>query len=246
MAGHNKWSKIKHRKAAVEKKKTRVWTKVAKALMVAARNGGPDPDSNLTLRYAIDEARYANMPRDTIERAIKKGAGEKDAGNFESVRYEGYGPGGVAVVVDALTDNRTRTIGDVRDAFSKNDGNVGASGCVAFMFLSRGQIVIAAEGVSGDRLMEVAVEAGAADVSEPEDAEGAWVVLTEPVDFLRVKEALDRAGFAIEQAEIALIPETRVAVSGEQAKSNVDLIEALEELDDVQKVWTNADFPDEP
>lgn len=245
MAGHNKWSKIKHRKAAVEKKKTRVWTKVAKALMVAARNGGPDPDSNLTLRYAIDEARYANMPRDTIERAIKKGSGEKDGGNFENVRYEGYGPGGVAVVVDALTDNRTRTIADVRDAFSKNDGNIGASGCVAFMFLSRGQIVIAAEGVSGDRLMEVAVEAGATDVSEPDDAEGAWVVLTEPVDFLRVKEAIEHAGFAIEQAEIALIPETRVAVSGQQAESNADLIEALEELDDVQKVWTNADFPDD-
>lgn len=244
MAGHNKWSKIKHRKAAVEKKKTKVWTKVAKALMVAAKHGGPDPDSNLSLRYAIDEARYANMPRDTIERAIKKGAGEKGGSDWETVRYEGYGPGGVAVVVDALTDNRTRTITDVRLAFSTNGGNVGASGCVAYMFLSRGQIVIGGEGVSGEKLMEAAIEAGATDVGEPEGPEGVWVISTEVADFQRVKDALEKAGFAIEQAELALIPETRVAVQGEQAESNASLIEELEDLDDVQKVWSNADFPD--
>jgi YebC/PmpR family DNA-binding regulatory protein len=150
----------------------------------------------------------------------------------------------VAVVVDALTDNRTRTITDVRLAFSTNGGNVGASGCVAYMFLSRGQIVIAGEGVSGEKLMEAAIEAGATDVGEPEGPEGVWVISTEVADFQRVKDALEKAGFAIEQAELALIPETRVAVQGEQAESNASLIEELEDLDDVQKVWSNADFPD--
>lgn len=243
MAGHNKWSKIKHRKAAVEKKKTKVWTKIAKAIMVAAKHGGPDPESNLTLRYAIDEARYANMPRDTIERAVRKGAGAKDGDDYENVRYEGYGPGGVAVVVEALTDNRTRTAGDVRNAFSKAGGNLGAAGCVSFIFEQRGQIVIADPGTGrGEALVNAAIEAGAVDIAEPAGEDEPWVVLSEPASMLRVRDAMEKAGFTIEQAELAWIPTTRAGVSGDHAQANIDLIDELEDLDDVQKVWTNADI----
>lgn len=248
MAGHNKWSKIKHRKAVVDKRRGKVWTKVAKTIIVAARNGGPDPATNLALRYAIDEARYANMPRDTIERAIKKGAGGEDLSNYESVRYECYGPGGTAIIVDALTDNRTRTVGHVRDAFTKYGGNVGASGCVAYLFSHRGQIVIDGTGISEERLMEVAVDAGADDVVAPEDLaaeDASWIVYAEPVAFQQVKEKLETAGLKITEAQLAMIPQTRTTVRGEVAKDNLELIEALEDIDDVQKVYTNLDVPDD-
>lgn len=241
MAGHNKWSKIKHRKAAVEKKKTKIWSKVSKALMVAARNGGPDPESNLSLRYAIDEARYCNMPKDTIDRAIKKGAGEKDGNDWEEVRYEGYGPGGVAVVIEALTNNRARTVNEIRLAFSDYEGNLGAAGCVAFMFEQKGQIVIAAENVKGEVLMELAIESGASDIDEPESDEGAWIIYSAPAAYLSLKDKIEKAGYKIEEAQLAWIPNTRSAVSAELAKDNADLLEALEDLDDVQKVWNNAD-----
>lgn len=249
MAGHNKWSKIKHRKAAVEKKKTRLWSKISRALMVAARNGGPDPASNLSLRYAIDEARYANMPRDTIERAIKKGAGAGDTTSFEAVRYEGYAPGGIAVVVDALTDNRTRTIVDVRNAFHDFSGNVGASGCVAYMFQPRGQILVSGKGLSEDRVMEVALEAGALDVQaagEDED-EGtrSFVIFTEVAAFGQVRDAAEAAKLHIEDAQLTMIPDTTTAVVGDLAKQVLDLVDALEDLDDVQKVYTNADIAGE-
>lgn len=248
MAGHNKWSKIKHRKAHVEKKKTRLWSKVSRAIMVAARNGGPDPASNLNLRYAIDEARYANMPRDTIARAIKKGAGELLGENWEGVRYEGYGPGGAAIIVETLTNNRTRTAGDLRLQFGKFGGNLGSIGCVAFMFESRGQILVPAAGLTEERVMEAAIEAGADDVqppAEPEDEDAAWLVLTAPTAFQRVKERLEAAKLPISEAQIAMIPSTRVEARGEQAKNLVDLVDGLEELDDVQKVWSNFDIPDE-
>lgn len=246
MAGHNKWSKIKHRKAAVEKKKTKVWTKVAKAIMVAAKNGGPDPTSNLTLRYAIDEARYANMPRETIERAIKKGAGGGDTSNYETVRYEGYAPGAVAVIVDALTDNRTRTVGDVRLAFSNYGGNLGNSGCVAYLFDTRGQIVLDGKGVTEDRLMEAAAEAGADNIEATGDEDDpAWTVSTAPGQFQAVKESLEKAGFTITEAQIAMVPQNRVEVRGEPAKELLELIESLEELDDVQKVYANFEIPDD-
>lgn len=246
MAGHNKWSKIKHRKAAVEKKKTRLWSKISRALMVAARNGGPDPASNLSLRYAIDEARYANMPRDTIERAIKKGAGAGDTTSFENVRYEGYAPGGIAVVVDALTDNRTRTIVDVRNAFNDFAGNVGASGCVAYMFQPRGQILVSGKGLTEDRVMEIALEAGAIDVQsagEDED-EGtrSFVILTEVAAFGQVRDAAESARLLIDDAQLTMIPDSTTSVTGEVAKQILDLIDALEDLDDVQKVYTNADI----
>ena len=245
MAGHNKWSKIKHRKAQVEKKKTRIWTKIIKTIMVAAKNGGSDPDCNLPLRYAIDEARYANVPRDTIERAIKKGAGELGTQNFENLRYEGYGPGGAAIVVEALTDNRTRTAGDVRMAFSKYGGNLGASGCVGFMFESRGQIALNPEGVDGDKLMEVAIEAGAHDVAEPQGEEAPWVIETSPQDFLTVKAAIEKAGFTIEHAGLTLIPDNTTRVEGDNAKNLLKLIDMLEDNDDVQKVYSNYDVPEE-
>lgn len=271
MAGHNKWSKIKHRKKIVDGRRSKVWTKCVRAIMVAAKMGGGDPDHNISLRFAIDEARYANVPKDTIERAIKKGAGELTGDSFETIRYEGYGPGGVAIVVDALTDNRTRTAADVRDAFSKHGGNLGTSGCVGFLFDSRGQIVLAeaqeepassskrragggAAGgggsgdqtalLSADRVMEVALEAGALDVIERVvDAEGAqvspWIILTEPTALLTVKDVIEKAGFKVEEASVQMIPQNTVNVSAEQAESVVDLIDALEDLDDVQKVYAN-------
>ena len=248
MAGHNKWSKVKHRKAAVEKRRGKVWTKIAKAMIVAAKNGGPDPDSNLTLRYAIDEARYANMPRDTIERAIKKGAGAGAGENYEPVRYEGYGPGGAAVLVDTLTDNRARTVGDLRLAFGKNGGNVGNAGCVAYLFDPRGQIIVKAAGADEDRLLGIVLDAGAVDVESPDDpsAEDAdYVILSETAGFQKVKEAIERAGFTILEAQLAMIPQTRVVVRAENASQNIALVEALEELDDVQKVYANFDIPDD-
>lgn len=247
MAGHNKWSKIKHRKAVVDKRRGKVWTKVSKAIIVAAKHGGPDPDSNLALRYAMDEARYANMPRDTIERAIKKGAGGGDTANYETIRYEGYAPGGVAVIVDALTDNRTRTITDVRNAFSDVGGNVGASGCVAYMFQPRGQILVNAKGLTEEKMMELAIEAGAMDAQPPEDAhedDAVWTILTEVPAFNGVKEALEKAGLTISGAELTMVPDNNVAVAGEQAKEVLELVDALEDLDDVQKVYTNADIDD--
>jgi YebC/PmpR family DNA-binding regulatory protein len=245
VAGHNKWSKIKHRKAVVDKRRGKVWTKVAKAMMVAARHGGPDPAFNLALRYAIDEARYANMPRDVIERAIKKGAGGEDTSQYETVRYEGYAPGGIAVVVDALTDNRTRTAGDVRNAFAKAGGNLGTSGCVSFMFAQKGRILVKPEGVDPDRLFALAADAGADDVIEPPPADDdadrdPWTVLTDIPGYLKVKDALESAGFTIDEASLAMIPADRVAVPPEHAEALADLIDELDELDDVQKVSTNA------
>jgi YebC/PmpR family DNA-binding regulatory protein len=244
MAGHNKWSKIKHRKAQVEKKKTRAWTKIAKAIMVAAKHGGPDPASNLSLRYAVDEARYANMPRDTIERAIKKGSGELGTETYENVRYEGYGPGGVAVVIDALTNNRTRTAADVRLAFSTHGGNLGATGCVGYMFSTRGQIAVDAGTLAPDKVMDLAIEAGASDVEEPAEPGDPWVLSTEPTDFHRVREAVEKAGLKITEAELAMIPAQRVPVEGKTAEALFELVDTLEDNDDVQKVHTNADEPD--
>jgi YebC/PmpR family DNA-binding regulatory protein len=248
LAGHSKWHNIKHRKAAVDAKRGKAWTKCAKAIMVAAKNGGPDPETNLTLRYAIDEARYENMPRDTIERNIKKGAGEIGGEDWVDIRYEGYAPGGVAVVVEALTNNRTRTAVEVRNAFGKYGGNLGTTGCVSFMFETKGVIIVAAKGVDEDRLMEVAIEAGAADVTPPEgegDDEGGWTILTPPASLHTVRDAIEKAGFAIEAARLDNIPTTSVVVTGETAKSVLKLVEVLEDNDDVQKVFANFDIPED-
>lgn len=243
MAGHSKWHNIKHRKAAVDKKRGRLWSKCSRAVIAAARTGGPDPATNLTLRYAIDEARYANMPRDTIERAIKKGAGEIGGENWENVRYEGYGPGGVALLIDALTDNRTRTVGDLRLAIGKFGGNLGSAGCVGYMFEAKGQIAVAGS-VPEEKLMEAAINAGAEDVAAPEGEDGVWGITTAPGDFQAVKDGLESAGIAIEEAALAMVPTMRVAVAGEDAKKLLALIDAIEDLDDVQKVYANFDIPD--
>jgi YebC/PmpR family DNA-binding regulatory protein len=220
-----------------------MWSKCAKAIMVAAKNGGPDPDANLTLRYAIDEARYANMPRDTIERAIKKGAGLLGTQNFENVRYEGYGPRGVAVIADALTDNRTRTAGDIRLIFGKYGGNLGTSGCVSYLFDHKGRITVA--GVSEERLMEAALEAGAMDVLPPDEPGAGWSVMTSPLEFLAVKAALEEAGFTITDAALDMVPTTTVTIGGEDAKTLIRLVDALEDNDDVQKVYANFEVPDD-
>lgn len=246
MAKHNRWSKVKHRKAAVDKKRGKVWTKIIRAVMVAARSAGPDPAANISLRFAMDEARYANIPRDTVDRAIKKATGDGASDNFETMRYEGYAPGGVAVIVDALTDNRTRTIADVRLAFSDANGNVGATGSVAYMFAQRGEIALQpSTTIAQDRIMEIAIEAGAEDVEEPADQESGWTIYTDPTQFERIKAALESSGLTIAEAAISMIPSNRVDVRGEQAKRLIDLVDALEELDDIQKVYHNGVISDE-
>lgn len=241
MARHSHWANIKHKKAKSDAKRGRLWGKCAKAIMVAARHGSPDPAANLALRYAVEEARAANMPRDTIERAIKKGAGEAGGEDWQEVRYEAFGPGGVALVIDALTNNRTRTAGDLRLILSKFGGNLGATGAVSYLFEQKGRITLDASGGADDdedRLLTIALEAGAEDVSLDD---GVWTVLTAPADYIAVKEAIDRAGLRIESAELAMIPTTLTEISGEALSKAVRLIDALEENDDVQKVWSNLD-----
>lgn len=245
MAGHSKWANIRHKKAAVDKKRGRMWSKCSRAIIAAARSGGGDPSTNLSLRYAIDEARYANMPKDTIERAVKKGAGELGGGQMESIRYEGYGPNGVAIIADALTDNRNRTAPEVKMVFSKYGGNLGATGSVAYVFDTIGQILIEPAKTTEDIIMNAAIEAGATDVEAPEDDEGFWVISTEPTEFHAVREALENAKFEIASAEIALVPQNTVAASGDDAKKVLTLIDALEELEDVQKVYSNAGISEE-
>jgi transcriptional/translational regulatory protein YebC/TACO1 len=249
VAKHNRWSKVKHRKAVVDKRRGKVWTKIIRAIMVAARQAGPDPSSNVGLRFALDEARYANIPRDTVERAIKKGCGDLDTSSFEVMRYEGYAPGGIAVIVDALTDNRARTIADVRLAFGDVDGNVGATGSVAYMFTQKGVIVIQGDhedkSITEDQLMEAALNAGADDIESPTQAGEDWTVFTDPIAFETAKKALESAGYPIREAQIAMIPSNRIEVRGEHAKAVMELVDTLEELDDIQKVYTNADIPDD-
>lgn len=263
MAKHNKWSKVKHRKAVVDKRRGKMWTKCSKAIIVAVKTGGPDPTTNLALRYAIDEARYANMPRDTIERAIKKGQGADADDAYEPVRYEAYAPGGVALVIDALTNNRTRTAGDLRLAFSKHGGNLGTTGSVGFLFEPKGQILVDARPPvdESDRkqrpkftpeayaaiIMEAAINAGAEDIEEPDagDDEGQFGVYTTVPGFLAVKDALESAGVRVVEAALVQLPTTRTEVTGDNARAVLELIDAIEDLDDVQKVYHNADIPDD-
>ena len=249
MAGHSKWANIKHRKAAQDKKRGKIWSKCSKAIMAAARSGGPDIETNLALRYAVDEAKYANMPKDTIQRAIDKGAGNAGGEDFKTVVFEGYGPGSTAMIIEGLTDNNTRTVNEIRAVFNKLGGNLGTSGSVAFLFQTKGRIYIDASRHSEDQVMEAALESGAEDVTPPEnptdDDAGVWTVLTDPTEFQRVKDALETAGIEILEAEIARIPETTVLVKGEDARKLMNLIDTLEDNDDVQKVFSNADIPAE-
>ncbi|MEM1329552.1 MAG: YebC/PmpR family DNA-binding transcriptional regulator [Planctomycetota bacterium] len=250
MAGHSKWANIKHRKARVDAAKGRIWSKCSKAIIAAARNGGGDPDTNLTLRYAIDEARYQNMPKDNIQRAIEKGAGAGQGDNYEEVTYEGYGPAGVAMIVLTLTDNNTRTVNDVRSIFKKHGGNMGQTGCVAFGFDTKGRIIVnGAAGLDEDKMMEVALEAGAEDVEAPDgatdDEPGVWTVLADPTEFQQVKVAIEAAGLTIAEAEIARIPQQTVEVRGDDVRKLINLVDALEDNDDVQKVFSNSVIPDD-
>jgi YebC/PmpR family DNA-binding regulatory protein len=249
MAGHSKWANIKHRKAAQDKKRGKIWSKCSKAIMAAARSGGPDIETNLALRYAVDEAKYANMPKGRIQRAIDKGAGNAGGEDFKPVVFEGYGPGSTAMIIDGLTDNNTRTVNEIRSIFTKLGGNLGTSGSVAFMFQTRGRIILDASKYDEERVMEAALEAGADDVQAPEgatdDDAGAWTILTDPTEFQQVKDALEKSGIEILEAEIARIPETSVEVRGDDARKLMNLIEALEDNDDVQKVFSNADIPAE-
>jgi YebC/PmpR family DNA-binding regulatory protein len=237
MAGHSKWANIKHRKAAADAKRGKAFTRLIKEITVAAKLGGGDPDMNPRLRLAIDKAYESNMPKDNVERAIKRGSGELEGVDYEEMRYEGYGIGGAAVMVDCLTDNRTRTVADVRHAFAKHGGNLGTDGSVAFLFKHCGQLVLA-PGTSEDRVMDAAIEAGAEDVVVNDD--GSIEVLTGPNDFHAVKRALEKAGLKPELAEVTMKPTTESVMAGEDAARMQKLLDALESLDDVQEVYTTA------
>jgi len=243
MAGHSKWANIKHRKARQDAVKGKAWSKCSRAIMVAVKNGGPDPESNLTLRYAIEDAKAVNMAKDTIEKAIKKASGEGNDGvTYEEVRYEGYGPAGVAIIVDVLTDNVNRTAPEMRKLFEKGNGNLAKPGAVAFGFTSSGIILIESENATEDDLMEVALEAGANDITS---SEGGFEVTCEPTDFLTVKQAIESAGIAMVSSEVTMVPSTTVDCDVDTGGKVLKLLEALEDHDDVQKVYSNADIPEE-
>ena len=242
MAGHSKWANIKHRKAAQDAKRGKLFTKFIRELTVAAREGGSDPDSNPRLRVAIDKALGGNMTRDTVERAIKRGAGELEGQQLETILYEGYGPGGTAVMVETMTDNRNRTVSGVRNAFSKSGGNLGTDGSVSYLFTQRG-VLSYAPGTDEDALMEAALEAGAEDIASYDD--GAVDVFTDPVDFYTVKEQLDKAHFVADNAEIAMIASTKAELDLETAEKFMRLIDTLEDHDDVQEVYHNAEISDD-
>ncbi len=239
MAGHSKWANIQHRKGRQDEKRGKIWTRVIREIMVAARQGGGDPNANPRLRLAIDKAKAANMPADTVKRNIDKATGNLEGVSYEEIRYEGYGIGGAAIIVDCMTDNRVRTVAEVRHAFSKHGGNLGTEGSVAFQFKHCGQILFA-PGTSEDAVMEAALEAGAEDVVTGDD--GSIEVLTAPGDFEAVKNALEAAGLKAELAEVTMRPENTVELAGEDAQRMQKLLDVLEDLDDVQDVFHNAEI----
>ncbi|MCB2425621.1 YebC/PmpR family DNA-binding transcriptional regulator [Methylophaga pinxianii] len=242
MAGHSKWANIQHRKGAQDAKRGKLFTRLIREITVAARMGGSDPATNPRLRAAIDKALGSNMTKDVIERASKRGAGELEGAAYEEVRYEGYGPNGIAIMVDCMTDNRNRTVAEVRHVFSKRGGNMGTDGCVAFMFNQKG-IISLAPGVDEDAVMEVALEAGAEDIVTHDD--GSIDVFTTPDEYAAVKDALDAAGFEVQSAEVTMHPDNTVSLELDDAQKAIAMIDAFEELDDVQQVYSNADFSDE-
>jgi YebC/PmpR family DNA-binding regulatory protein len=239
VAGHSKWKQIKHKKALTDSKRAAAWTKIIREITVAAKAGGGDPAGNPRLRLAMDNARAANMPNDNIDRAIKKGTGELEGVSYEEITYEAYGPAGVAIMIDALTDNGNRTVADIRRWLSRNGGNLGTTGSVAWMFDRRGEITIDGERYDEDTVMEAALDAGALDV---QNEEGTLTVLTEPTELSAVQDGLRTKGIEWESAELAMVPKTTVNVTGGDAEQLVKLLELLEDLDDVQKVYTNADL----
>jgi YebC/PmpR family DNA-binding regulatory protein len=241
MAGHSKWANIQHRKGRQDEKRQRIWTRVVREIMVAARTGGGDVSANPRLRLAIEKAKAANMPADTIKRNVDKATGNLEGVSYEEIRYEGYGIGGAAIIVDTMTDNRVRTVAEMRHALSKHGGNLGTEGSVAFQFKHCGQLIFA-PGTSEDRVMEVALEAGAEDVLS--DEEGAIEVLTAPADFEAVKNALEAAGLVAEMSEVTWRAENSVSLFGDEAAKMQKLLDILEDLDDVQNVFHNAEFAD--
>ncbi|MFZ0611188.1 MAG: YebC/PmpR family DNA-binding transcriptional regulator [Desulfobacterales bacterium] len=243
MSGHSKWSTIKHKKAASDVKRGKIFTKIIKEITVAARlGGGGDPNANPRLRAAIQAAKTENMPKDNIERAIKKGTGDLEGVSYDESIYEGYGPGGAAVLVDSLTDNKNRAVSEIRHIFAKNGGSMGESGCVAWMFSKKGYIVVEHAAVNEDALMETTLEAGAEDVREDN---GTFEVIAAPEDFEKVRAAIETAKIPIAAAEVTMLPQTTLSLADKEAEQMVRLMEMLEDCEDVQKVYTNADIPDE-
>jgi YebC/PmpR family DNA-binding regulatory protein len=242
MAGHSKWANIQHRKGAQDKKRGKLFTKLIREITVAAKMGGSDLDANPRLRLAVDKAKAQSMPKDNIERAVKRGAGEMDGDDFFEIRYEGYGPGGTAVMVDCLTDNRNRTVAEVRYAFSKYGGNLGADGSVNYLFNQVGELLYPSD-VDEDAVMEAAIEAGAEDVVVDDD--GSIEVLTAPEDFEKVRDAMRDAGLEAESAQVTMRASTNAELGVDEATSMVKMLETLEDLDDVQEVYSNADISDE-
>ena len=242
MAGHSKWANIKHKKAATDKKRGKIWTKLLREVTVAAKEGGGDIDSNPRLRLAVDKANGANVPKDTIDRGIKRGAGAGEGENYDEIRYEGYGPGGTAVIVDCMTDNRNRTASEVRHAFTKHGGNLGTTGSVAYMFNKEGMLNYS-PGADEDAIMEAALESGAEDVLVNDD--GSVDVLTTPEDFTQVKDAMVAAGLPPENAEVTFAASNTSELDQETAEKLMRMVDTLEDLDDVQDVYTNADISEE-
>lgn len=242
MSGHSKWATTKHKKAAIDAKRGKIFTKITKEITVAARLGGGDPDGNPRLRTAVAKAKGVSMPAENIKRAIQKGTGELPGVSYEEITYEGYGPGGVAVIVEVMTDNRNRTVSEIRNIFSKANGNMGEAGCVSWMFNKKGYCVVSKAKADEDKLMTLALDAGAEDMQTEDDN---FVVTTPPNDFEKVKKALEDAGIALEVSEITAIPQTYVKLDGKEAQQMLRLVETLEDNDDVQNVYANFDIPDE-
>jgi YebC/PmpR family DNA-binding regulatory protein len=245
MAGHSKWANIKHKKSKADAQKGKVFTKISKEIIIAAKEGGGDPAGNFRLKLAVQKAKEANMPNDNIERAIKRGTGEIDGGNnFEEIVYEGYGPAGVAVMLDIMTDNRNRTASEIRYLFSRNGGSLGETGCVAWMFDKKGYLLIdrTETPVDEDELMMVALDLGADDVKTDDDS---IEIFTEPSDLSEVKQGLEEMGYVFSVAEVSMIPQNTIELNNEQAKQMLKLMEALEDQDDVQNVYANFDIPEE-
>ncbi len=243
MSGHSHWATIKHKKAAVDAKRGRLWSKVARMIIVAARNGGGDPSANLTLRYAIDKAKAVNMPRDTIEKAIKRGTGEIEGATFESIQYEGYGPSGVAIVAEVLTDNRNRTGPEVKRIFEKHGGSLGTPGCVSWMFNKKGLITVLTSSIDEDDLMELALSAGADDLQNTGEV---YEITCDPSAYDELKKALEEKEIPTQTAEISMVPQTMVPITDpETARKIINLMEAVEEHDDVQNTYANFDIPEE-
>lgn len=243
MAGHSHWAGIKHKKAANDAKRGKIWSKIARMIIVAAKAGGGDPGQNLTLRYAIDKAKDANMPKDTIEKAIKKGTGELGAVEYVDVLYEGYAPGGVAIMVEGLTDNRNRTAPEIKKIFEKRGGSMGASGCVSYMFKKKGLVTVKADAADEDTLMDIALSAGAEDL---ENTGEIYEITCEPESYDDLKTALEEKQIPLESAELSMVPDNTIPVSdAETAKKILNLMEDFEDHDDVQEVYANFDIPDD-